>query len=84
MLRKVFLSAVCLLLATAAFAQTPRKTTLAVMDLSTTGISKSDGAILTDALLSYLVNTNYYEIVERSKRDEILKEQGFAQSGACN
>ena len=66
------------------FAQTPRKTTLALMDLTTTGISKSEGAILTDALLSYLVNTNYYEIVERSKRDEILKEQGFAQSGACN
>ncbi|MBI4725981.1 hypothetical protein HY768_01945 [candidate division TA06 bacterium] len=81
-----------------ALAQTPRKTTLAVMDLSATGISKSDGEILTNALLSYLVNTNYYEIVERSKRDntnyyeiverskrdEILKEQGFAQSGACN
>jgi len=66
------------------FAQTPRKTTLALMDLTTTGISKSEGTILTDALLSYLVNTNYYEIVERSKRDEILKEQGFAQSGACN
>ncbi len=80
--------ALCLLAvamaATAAFAQTPRKTTLALMDLTTTGISKSEGAILTDALLSYLVNTNYYEIVERSKRDEILKEQGFAQSGACN
>ena len=70
--------------ATSLFAQTPRKTTLALMDLTTTGISKSEGAILTDALLSYLVNTNYYEIVERSKRDEILKEQGFAQSGACN
>jgi len=69
---------------TTALAQTPRKTTLALMDLTTTGISKSEGAILTDALLSYLVNTNYYEIVERSKRDEILKEQGFAQSGACN
>ena len=39
---------------------------------------------MTEALLSYLVNTNYYEIVERSKRDEILKEQGFALSGACN
>lgn len=81
---KALLIFAVILTATSALAQTPRKTTLAVMDLTTTGISKSEGAILTDALLSYLVNTNYYEIVERSKRDEILKEQGFAQSGACN
>ena len=84
MLRKLCLCAIGLVLATVAFSQTPRKTTLALMDLAVTGISKSEGAILTDALLSYLVNTNYYDIVERSKRDEILKEQGFALSGACN
>lgn len=84
MLRKLCLCAIGLVFATVAFSQTPRKTTLAVMDLAATGISQSDGAILTDALLSYLVNTNYYEIVERSKRDEILKEQGFALSGACS
>ncbi len=84
MLHKLCLTALCLVLATVAFAQTPRKITLAVMDLAATGISKNDGAILAEALLSYLVNTNYYEIVERSKRDEILKEQGFALSGACN
>ena len=84
MLRKIFLSAIGLVLATVAFAQTPRKTTLAVMDLTATGISKSDGVILTEALLSYLVNTNTFEIVERSKRDEILKEQAFDLSGACN
>ena len=83
-MRKLLLLALWLAAVMTAQAQTPRKITLALMDLTTTGISKSEGAILTDALLSYLVNTNYYDIVERSKRDEILKEQGFAQSGACN
>ena len=27
---------------------------------------------------------DFLELVERSKRDEILKEQGFQQSGACD
>jgi hypothetical protein len=58
-MKKAIISVLIIISATSLFAQTPPKTTLALMDLTTTGISKSEGAILTDALLSYLVNTKY-------------------------
>lgn len=62
-----------------------KKTTISVMDLNTTsGLSPKEVALLTDKLLNSLVEYRVYEVVERSKRDEILKEQGFQQSGACD
>lgn len=64
--------------------QGPRLT-ISVMDLNvTSGLSPQEVSMLTDKLLNEFVNTKYYKVVERSKRDEILKEQGFQQSGACD
>lgn len=61
------------------------KQTISVMDLNvTSGLSPQEVSMLTDKLLNEFVNTKYYKVVERSKRDEILKEQGFQQSGACD
>jgi curli biogenesis system outer membrane secretion channel CsgG len=61
------------------------KLTLSVMDLNvTSGLSPQEVSMLTDKLLNEFVGTKYYKVVERSKRDEILKEQGFQQSGACD
>jgi hypothetical protein len=62
-----------------------KKTTISVMDLNTTsGLSPKEVALLTDKLLNSLVEYRVYEVVERSKRDEILKEQGFQMTGACD
>jgi curli biogenesis system outer membrane secretion channel CsgG len=68
-----------------AFAVPSEKTTLSVMDLNiTSGLSAQEVAMLTDKLLNEFVTFSYYKVIERSKRDEILKEQGFQQSGACD
>jgi hypothetical protein len=62
-----------------------QRVTLSVMDLNvTSGLSPQEMAMLTDKLLNEFVAYGYYKVVERSKRDEILKEQGFQQSGACD
>jgi formylglycine-generating enzyme required for sulfatase activity len=71
-----------LLISVAAQAQ---KLTVSVMDLNVTeGLSGREVMMLTDCLLNEFVVLGTYKVVERSKRDEILKEQGFQQSGACD
>lgn len=44
------------------------------------------GAIdgLVSAMGSELINTGAFRVMERSQMEEILKEQGFQQSGACD
>lgn len=71
-------------LSVVAFAQPARKTTLSVMDLTYSNIPATEAKLLGDALLSEITDTKVYQVVERSQRDEILREQGFAQSGACD
>lgn len=62
-----------------------QKLTLSVMDLNITrGLAPNEVLMLTDKLLNEFVTNGIYKVVERSKRDEILKEQGFQQSGACD
>ncbi len=58
--------------------------TVAIMDLQCQGLSAADAGIITDRLLSELGKAGTYDIVERTKRDEILKEQGFTMTGACD
>jgi len=62
-----------------------QRLTISVMDLNvTSGLAPNEMAMLTDKLLNEFVADGCYKVVERSKRDEILKEQGFQQSGACD
>lgn len=61
------------------------KTTVSVMDLYvTSGLSKPEAEQLSKKLLNELVATNIYDVIDRNKRDELLKEQGFSQTGACD
>jgi|GEM_PF-1875912 TolB-like protein len=61
------------------------KTTIAVMDLNvTSGLSKPEAEQLSKKLLNELVATYTYDVIDRNKRDEVLKEQGFMQTGACD
>jgi TolB-like protein len=67
-----------------AFAQSERKTAVAVMDLRGSGISETDAKFLTERLIIELQRTDVFDVLERDKMDEILKEQGFQQTGACD
>jgi curli biogenesis system outer membrane secretion channel CsgG len=57
---------------------------LAVGNLAANGISQAEAITLTDILRSNLGLTGLYQVMERSKMSEILREQGFQQSGACD
>jgi len=57
---------------------------IAVMDLEANGISASDVAGLSNRLRSLLFNTQKFTVIERSRMNEILTEQGFQQSGCTN
>jgi len=68
-----------------ASAQPPSRLTISVMNLkSGSGINEGEALTLTDRLLVELVRTTRFEVTERARRDEVLKEVGFQQTGACD
>ena len=48
------------------------------------GITKGESELITDRLNIELFKTGQVNMVERNEMSEILKEQGFQQSGACS
>ena len=72
------------LAASAAAAQPARKTAVAVMPLRGSAVSEADARFLTERLGIELSRTGLFELLEREKMAEILKEQGFQQTGACD
>jgi curli biogenesis system outer membrane secretion channel CsgG len=60
------------------------KQSIAIARLISSGVSDGEAISLTDALRSELGKTGKYQVMERTQMDDILKEQGFQQSGACN
>lgn len=62
----------------------PGVQTVAVMPLGYTGISATDAEFMTERLMIELARSGGLEIMERSRRDEILREREFQQSGACD
>ena len=66
-------------------AQESQKMNIAVIDLSSHGgLTQSEVSSLSDRLRSLLVRTNTYDVVDRGKMEEILKEQGFQMSGCTS
>ncbi|MAP70433.1 MAG: hypothetical protein CMF81_00980, partial [Candidatus Marinimicrobia bacterium] len=61
-------------------AQDPQ-TTLAVLDFEPRGINSLEAATLTDRFTSEIGKTETMILVDRTMVEEILKEQGFQQSG---
>ena len=57
---------------------------IAVMDLDAKGIAKDEASVLTDKLRGELFQTGQFQVIERSVMDEILKEQGFQQTGCTS
>ena len=57
------------------------KISLAVLDLDAEGISESEARIISERLRSSVFETGQFIVLERDKMNEVLKEQGFQQSG---
>ena len=55
--------------------------TIAVLEFEGKGVSQSETSTLTDRLRDEIFNTGIYIVLERGKMDEVLKEQGFQQTG---
>ena len=73
-----------ILLATLLFYCLPAQTTIAVIDFEARNISAGEVATLTDRFRDELTKTNQYIVVERGKMEEVLREQGFQQSGCTS
>lgn len=63
---------------------TTQRIAIAVNELRAQNVDPGVAPLITDRLRSELVNTGSFAVLERDQMQEILKEQGFQQSGACN
>jgi hypothetical protein len=57
---------------------------IAVLNLEAVGVSQNESITMTDRLRSELVNSGAFTVIERSKMDEILQEQGLQQTGCTS
>ena len=55
--------------------------TLAIIDFESNGVSKSESKNIVSKIESELIKLSCMQLVERSKIEEVLIEQGFQQSG---
>jgi hypothetical protein len=60
-----------------------KKLTLAVMALESNSLNEDELTVLSSRIESTLLSSRLYTIVERSRMEQILAEQGFQTSGAC-
>lgn len=58
--------------------------TAAVVSFEYRGVASQDADILADRFRSELGTRNAYRLLERNRMDEILREQGFQQSGCTS
>lgn len=72
------------LAASLAWAQAPARASVAVMDMEPKGVPENEVSALSDRLRTELFRTGAFDVMERGKMQDVLKEQGFQQSGACN
>jgi TolB-like protein len=61
-----------------------QKESIAVMDLSSNKISQSDLIAISERLRTEIHQIGKFNILERARINEILKEQGFQQSGCTD
>lgn len=79
--------ATCSLLLSLLVGASPSDSTLptaAVVPFEVTGISDQDAVVLVDRFRSELANVGAYRLVERTRMDEVLREQGLQQSGCTS
>jgi len=79
-----FIVALLLSLLSVSFIYSQDAVEIAVIDLTGNDIDVSTVAGLTERLRAELFKTGKYQVIERSRVDVILKEQGFQQSGCTD
>lgn len=58
---------------------------IAILELDAKGgVSSDEASIITDRLRAQLLKTNMFQVLERSKMEALLREQGFQQSVFCD
>ena len=55
--------------------------TIAVLEFEGKGVSQSETSTLTNRLRDEMIKTGEYIVLECGEMDEVLKEQGFQQTG---
>ena len=73
-----------LLFASNLFSQQNSNTAIAVSDLIGQGVNQTEANVVTEQLRAELHKTGHFRIIERSQMQEILKEQGFQQTGCTS
>jgi TolB-like protein len=81
---RIYLLATMLLFAGDVAAQQPEPITLAVSDLAAQGVKESEAAVISEQLRAELMKSARVRLIERSQMQEILREQGFQQSGCTS
>ena len=56
---------------------------IAVVDFEARGVPVYEAQIIAERVRAELVQSGLFKVMERGQMESILKEQGFAQSGAC-
>ncbi|MBD3391585.1 MAG: PEGA domain-containing protein [Chitinivibrionales bacterium] len=74
----------CLIAFSTAWTADTHKITVAVNDFRGEGLQESSARIITDRIRSELFNSGMFRVIERAEMDNILREQGFQNSGACD
>lgn len=59
----------------------PQKVNIAILQFDAANISEAEVRILTDRLRTELIRLGSYNVVERAIMEDVLREQGFQQSG---
>jgi len=57
---------------------------IAVSDLLGKGVTQPEADLITEQVRASLLGTGTFKVMERSMMDQIMKEQGFQQSGGCD
>lgn len=79
---KVYATFILLLVSSAVISS--EKINIAVNELSGQGINESDAVVISDRLRSELTSTESFRVMERAQMENILKEQGFQQTGCTD
>lgn len=80
--RSIRIAVLVLALSALGMAQTP--TSLALSHFTARGVPADDADLVADRISSHLINSEHISVMERSRVEEILKEQGFQQTGVCD
>jgi TolB-like protein len=65
-------------------AQIPVTPNIAILDLSAKGVDSVDASVLSEKMRGEFINSKKFQVIERGAVEEVLKEQGFQQSGCMS